>query len=381
VTPVEDEQGKATETTPQQRSVFGLIKCFITNVHHCTILVKCKLIAGTIEMHNCSHVVLKIEKEATVATLQIDLSHDITVEFHDAPSGKNPALSTDSNKRMHWGDDKDDRIYHAGVRRLHVQTWRDGYLELQHTADYIDDGALPVGNATAEEVQFVTSVVNEVLSTEQVVRLGSSTGKSARAMTDRELQEEKERRERAAHMAVAMAEDMIQIKDKHGNLVTKVDPPVHAEEDVEEVLSPAMKLVVEECEQNKARGNEAFGAGEYGQAILLYTLVLDKASELTDAKLFPCDVVYSNRAACFLKLGQHEKALDDAETALAINRDNLKALFRKGLSLHAMGRYYEALPVLAEAHKKEPHNKQIKQALQFAEVRVEQDHRRRMEGL
>ena len=143
----------------------------------------------------------------------------------------------------------------------------------------------------------------------------------------------------------------------------------------------SLHTVAAECEQNKARGNEAFGAGEYGQAILLYSLALDKASELPeDATLFPRDVVYSNRAASFLKLGQHDKALQDAEAALAVNPDNLKALFRQGLSLHAMGQYFQALPILAQAHQKEPRNQQIKQALQFCEVRVQQEHRKRMQG-
>jgi tetratricopeptide (TPR) repeat protein len=88
-------------------------------------------------------------------------------------------------------------------------------------------------------------------------------------------------------------------------------------------------------------------------------------------------VLYSNRAACFLKLGQHEKAEEDAAKALSINPSNLKANFRKGLALHAMGQYYTALPVLAQAHKMEPKNKQIKQALQFCEIRIQQDQRKK----
>jgi len=92
--------------------------------------------------------------------------------------------------------------------------------------------------------------------------------------------------------------------------------------------------IVNECDKNKARGNEAFGAGEYAQAILLYSLALDKADELPDkddplpaakTQLFPRDVTLSNRAACFLKLGQHEKAEADATKAAEINPENVKA--------------------------------------------------------
>jgi tetratricopeptide (TPR) repeat protein len=201
---------------------------------------------------------------------------------------------------------------------------------------------------------------------------------------------------------------MIQIKDKDGNVLVRKQesslPDASAEADagqpeevVEEIYTSMSKeeiqLVIDECEQLKARGNEAFGAGEYGQAILHYSLCLDKAQELPDSdtatssgnagspSLFPRDVIYANRAAAFLKLGQHEKAEADAVRALAINPHNIKATFRHGLALHASGRYAEALPVLAAAHKLEPQNQQIKQALQFCEVRREQEHRKRMSGM
>lgn len=378
-----DDAENDVKEEPKDRNIYGIIKAFIGNVHNCTIIIKCKLISGTIEVHNCSNVTIRVESEGTVATVQADLSENLTIEFRDAPSGKNVALP--GQKKMYWGEDADDRIFHAGIKNLCVRIVRDEYVDMEVNSDYLKDGAVSVGNATPEEFQFVTSVVNGELVTEKVVRAGSTTGKNARAMTQRELDKEKDLREKTAAMALNMAEDMIQIKDKHGNPLAKRESTISVEpmdDDVEEVLSAEIKDVLEECEQNKARGNEAFGTGEYGQAILLYSLALDKAAELPDQdnKLFARDIVYSNRSACFLKLGQHEKAEEDARRALELNPNNLKAVFRRGLALHAMGRYFDALPVLAEAHKLEPNNKQIKQALQFCEVRVEQEHRKRMQG-
>merc|ERR1712176_974980 len=136
-----------------------------------------------------------------------------------------------------------------------------------------------------------------------------------------------------------MAEDMIQIKDKDGNVMaTKAASKAQVDEVVEEVYTSMTKAdvdaIVAACQENKANGNTAFGTGEYGQAILLYTLALDKSDELPDnddkTKLFPRDVVFSNRAACFLKLGQHEKAVKDAAQAASINPENIKAWFRWG---------------------------------------------------
>ena len=160
------------------------------------------------------------------------------------------------------------------------------------------------------------------------------------------------------------------------------------------------------CEKNK--GNESFMAGEYAQAILFYTLALERAAELPDAtditemlsdtgvvgstksslsskvsvveQLFPRHVVLSNRSACFLKLGHHDKALKDGRDAEILDPTYVKGIFRKGLALHAMGRYDEAIASLAAALKIEPKNKQIKQALGFAEMRMTQEMRKRMQG-
>jgi len=388
--PGDAENDVAQPSQPQERSIYGIIKLFITNVHHCTILVKCKIISGTLELHNCSHVKVIVTSDATVATIQADLSNNVQIEFRDAPSGRN----VDPRRhKLYWGDDRDDRIFHAGVTDMTVRLIRDDVVESELTADYLRDGATTIGNASPEEYQFVTSCLNGALVTEQVVRSGQTTGSNVRAMTPREVDDEKKRRERAAELALAMAEDMIQIKDKDGNVLAKkvpVEPPIAAAADnVDDAVAEVyggmtaveIKEIVAECEQNKVRGNEAFGAGEYGQAILLYSLALDKADELPDDgatsnKLFPRDLLYSNRAACFLKLGQHDKALDDANRALTCNHDNVKANFRKGLALHALGRYREALPVLAQAAKIEPKNKQIQQALQFCEVRLQQELRK-----
>lgn len=381
------------ETQPKTRSIYGLIKCFISNVHNCTIIVKCKIISGTLELSHCKNVLVSIQGEATVATLQADLCENITIDFRDAPSNKNMQILP-GQKKIYWGEDKDDRIFHAGVKSMRVRIFRDDFLETETVADYIKDGAEKIGNATPEEMQFVTSVVDGELMTEKVVRSGSSTGKNVRAMTQRELEAEKEKREKAAAMAIEKAEEIIQFKEKNPrnsksevtkNVVAEKEKEV--EEDVQEIYASMttdqIKEIVDECEQNKTRGNEAFQAGEYGQAILLYSLALDKAAELPDAaekgkkQLFRRDLTLSNRAACFLKLGQHEKALADTEQAQKIEPTNIKAIFRRGLALHAMGRYEEALPILAEAHKMEPQNKQIKQALQFAEVRMTQEMRKR----
>ena len=59
----------------------------------------------------------------------------------------------------------------------------------------------------------------------------------------------------------------------------------------------------------------------YAQAAVHYTMALDhEATSRSDDELIPplVHICYSNRAACFLKLGQHEKALMDADSCVAL---------------------------------------------------------------
>ena len=46
------------------------------------------------------------------------------------------------------------------------------------------------------------------------------------------------------------------------------------------------------------------------------------------------------------------------------------AHFRRGLALHALGRYREALPELGKARDLEPKNAQVADAIRFAEMRL-----------
>jgi len=402
-----DSENAAPEYNPNGGTINGLVKLSLSNLKDCTVSIKCKVITGLLEVSHCENVTVKICKSTTVVTVQADLCQNLNIEFHDAPSGK--GIHPKGFTTMFWGEDKDDRIFHAGVEGLSVKTIRDGFVDLETVADFKKDGAKKVGNATAEEVQFVTSVLDGELVTERVLRQGSQTGTTvagavggdagsgSRAMTQREMKEVAKRKEEI-HKALDDKLGGIKIVDKEGNEVQpvsvadkSVDEKNDDDDEIEEVYAGMTKseieAVVQDCEAQKTKGNASFLAGEYAQAILLYTLTLDHAAELPDAsdaggskkQLFPRHVVLSNRSASFLKLGHHDKALKDATEAESLEPTYVKGVFRKGLALHAMGRYQEAITSLAAALKIEPKNKQIKQALQFAEVRMQQEMRKRMD--
>jgi len=395
----------------------GLIKLNLRNLHRCTVIVKCKIITGTVEISHSEDVTLIAEgDDATVVTVQADLCTNLNVQFRDSPSGKNvPRRVRDTTSgpttTKFWGEDGDDRVYHAGVSNLAVATYRDGYVDIETRADYREDGARAIGNAAAEEVQFVTSVVDGEFATERVLSAGESRGmkQGARPITERELKVLERKKSQIEDALDEKLKNMVRIEGNEGagktNNVSEKSTGSNTDENVvEEVYASTTKeeidAIVASIEEQKSKGNEAFSSGEYAQAVLFYTLALDRAADLPDAssvaetlsdegssspsckleQLFPRHIVLSNRSASFLKMGHHEKALKDGADAELLDPTYVKGIFRKGLAFHAMGRYEEAIRSLASAQKLEPKNKQIMQALQFAEVRMTQEMRKRMQG-
>ena len=47
------------------------------------------------------------------------------------------------------------------TNNMRVALYRDGFVEMETAMDYLKDGATAVGNATAEEMQFVMAFVIE----------------------------------------------------------------------------------------------------------------------------------------------------------------------------------------------------------------------------
>ncbi|CAD7930846.1 unnamed protein product [Amoebophrya sp. A25] len=124
----------------------------------------------------------------------------------------------------------------------------------------------------------------------------------------------------------------------------------------------------QEAQNFKEQGNQAFKTSDFMQAAAFYTLSL---------KAKPDTVVYANRAQCWLKTGEFQKAVDDAEEAIALsNGENAKAYFRLGMAKHGLatsddivkaknakeqcgGLFQAALAALGKAEKLDPKNKQI----------------------
>merc|ERR1711962_1285427 len=75
-------------------------------------------------------------------------------------------------------------------------------------------------------------------------------------------------------------------------------------------------------------------------------------------------VSYSNRALCYLKLNQAEKALADCNSALKINKNHVKALFRRAQANKMLRNYKDSLADLATVLKTEPSNNAAKKEME-----------------
>jgi len=116
-----------------------------------------------------------------------------------------------------------------------------------------------------------------------------------------------------------------------------------------------------QAEVKRAEGNEAFRASDFLQAAVYYTEAIGYCEDL--------HLAWANRAQCFLKTGQPEKALEDATRCTELAPDYAKGWFRKGMALHALERYGKAIPAFCEAEKLDPKNPQIPDAIKMAQLK------------
>jgi len=139
-------------------------------------------------------------------------------------------------------------------------------------------------------------------------------------------------------------------------------PSNSSREQPEPEAAPAAEERKRQAEAKRQAGNEMFRANDFLQAAMEYTSALELDPTV--------GALYANRSQCWLKVGNHEKALEDAVKCTEVDPTNAKGWFRKGMSFHAMQRYPEAIPALLEAEKLEPSNKQISEAIKFAQLKA-----------
>ncbi|KAF5340721.1 hypothetical protein D9611_007433 [Ephemerocybe angulata] len=121
------------------------------------------------------------------------------------------------------------------------------------------------------------------------------------------------------------------------------------------------------AQTSKEKGNEAFKAGKYADAVGYYTsAILEDRTEPT----YPL-----NRAAAYLKLGKYEDAERDCTAVLALKPTraiSAKALFRRGQAKAGMDKVPEAKDDYDAAHKFAPGDVNIQNAINAVIEREEE---------
>ncbi|CAH0550139.1 unnamed protein product [Brassicogethes aeneus] len=127
----------------------------------------------------------------------------------------------------------------------------------------------------------------------------------------------------------------------------------HRTPEAESLLSDVEKVIKEEeikanfdmelAEKEKEKGNELFKKGDFAAALKHYCEAIKR--NLDDAKL------YSNRAACYMKLG-----LEDCDKCVELDPKFLKGFIRKGHILQGMQQQEKAIFAFLKALEIDPNN-------------------------
>ena len=311
-------------------------KIFVEDCVRCEVRVAAVVVTQHAEIWGC--VDCSVDVETQLATIQADGCVGLRVRYAEfAHFGAIVHATCDGSLIVQF-----QRIV-TQVDLVAAQAEADAaHAALTTTKDASTKDPIESPIETNEVAQYITRRVDGKLLTERVVR-----GKDEFPTTAREMIEA--RRE----AAVAGCPDAAKAIEESGGdeLGGRIDADTSAER----------------AERRKDAGNEAFKEGNYPQAAVHYTQCLELKPRH--------HVALANRAACFLKMGEHAKALDDASSCASIAPDYVKGHFRKGLALHAMGAHGEAVVALTHAEKLDPKNTQVVEALRMAAFKARQQPR------
>ncbi|XP_076886813.1 hsp70-Hsp90 organizing protein 2-like [Bidens hawaiensis] len=113
------------------------------------------------------------------------------------------------------------------------------------------------------------------------------------------------------------------------------------------------------ADESKAKGNAAFSAGNYTDAIRHFTDAINLA---------PTNhVLYSNRSAAYASLNQFSEALTDAKKTVDLKPDWAKGYSRLGAAHHGLRQYDEAVLAYNKGLEVDPTNETLKSGLADAQ--------------
>ena len=132
--------------------------------------------------------------------------------------------------------------------------------------------------------------------------------------------------------------------------------------------SPESEEIRQRAEELKSLGNEAYKIKDYAVAVKKYS----ESIELNPTNT----LVWSNRSACYLSLGQADKAMVDAEICRRLDPKWAKACYRLASARLALHQYEDAAVAAFEGCKLDESNKDMKSIMQVAVQKGREEHSR-----
>lgn len=120
-------------------------------------------------------------------------------------------------------------------------------------------------------------------------------------------------------------------------------------------------------EQHKIKGNDAFKAKNFQEAINWYTKAID-----CDPNCEAAAAIYSNRAASYAGLAKHAEAISDADQCIRVKPAWLKGHYRKGVSLESLNKLDDSLKAFEDALRTEPNNEEVQDKVNSLRARIKE---------
>lgn len=117
---------------------------------------------------------------------------------------------------------------------------------------------------------------------------------------------------------------------------------------------------LEKCAEEKEAGNTAFKEARYPDAVQHYTEALKRGPPSVNSEAYK---LFSNRAACYTKLGALPEGLKDADECIKLAPDFAKGYSRKGHIQYFMKEYNKAMETYRAGLEHDPNNEELKEGL------------------
>lgn len=143
------------------------------------------------------------------------------------------------------------------------------------------------------------------------------------------------------------------------NLISRIDTSGLSEEEKER-----------KANREKDKGNEAFRSHDFEESVTYYSRSIS---------LLPNAASFNNRALAYLKLESWDKAIKDCNKVLSFEKDNIKALLRRGTAFKSKKDYKKAACDFEKVLVMEPNNKKAEALLAETQKELEKEEKSRQD--